>query len=61
MTVATYLSYLLVAVPLTVWVATTLSRNGRVFLHDVFAGTTSSPTPSTGCWSSGSTCSTWAS
>ena len=32
MTVATYLSYLLVAVPLTVWVATTLSRNGRVFL-----------------------------
>ena len=38
MTVATYLSYLLVAVPLTVWVATTLSRNGRVFLHDVFAG-----------------------
>lgn len=38
MTVATYLSYLLVAVPLTVWVATTLSRNGRVFLKDVFAG-----------------------
>jgi hypothetical protein len=37
-TVATYLTYLLVAVPLTVWVATTLSRNGRVFLEDVFAG-----------------------
>src|SRR5262245_26267549 len=37
-TVATYLTYLLVAVPLTIWVATTLSRNGRVFLDDVFAG-----------------------
>ena len=38
MTVLTYFSYLLVAVPLTVWVATTLSRNGRVFLADVFDG-----------------------
>jgi len=37
-TVGTYLVYLLVTVPLTVWVATTLSRNGRVFLSDVFAG-----------------------
>ena len=37
-TVATYLGYLLVAVPLTVWVAATLSRNGRVFLADVFEG-----------------------
>jgi len=37
-TVLTYLTYLAVAVPLTVWVATTLSRNGRVFLVDVFAG-----------------------
>ncbi|NUR07573.1 MAG: hypothetical protein HOQ22_14255 [Nocardioidaceae bacterium] len=37
-TVATYLTYLLVAVPLTIWVATTLSRNGRVFLDDVFSG-----------------------
>jgi hypothetical protein len=37
-TVTTYVVYLLVAVPLTVWVATTLSRNGRVFLEDVFAG-----------------------
>lgn len=35
-TVATYLTYLLVAVPLTVWVASTLSRHGRVFLEDVF-------------------------
>ena len=38
MTVLTYLTYLLVAVPLTVWVAHTLSSNGRVFLEDVFAG-----------------------
>jgi hypothetical protein len=35
-TVTTYLAYLLVAVPLTIWVASTLSRNGRVFLADVF-------------------------
>jgi hypothetical protein len=32
-----YLVYLLVSVGLTVWVATTLSRNGLVFLEDVFA------------------------
>jgi hypothetical protein len=35
-TVGTYVVYLLVAVPLTIWVATTLSHNGRVFLADVF-------------------------
>ncbi|CUR54468.1 conserved membrane hypothetical protein [metagenome] len=35
-TVWTYVVYLLIAVPLTVWVASTLSRNGRVFLADVF-------------------------
>jgi hypothetical protein len=32
-----YLLYLAVSVGLTVWVATTLSRNGLVFLEDVFA------------------------
>ena len=32
-----YLAYLLVSVALTIWVATTLSRNGLVFLEDVFA------------------------
>lgn len=32
-----YLVYLLVSVGLTVWVATTLSRNGLVFLREVFA------------------------
>ena len=37
-TVWTYLSYLLVTVPLTIWVAATLSRKGQVFLADVFEG-----------------------
>ncbi|MET8150737.1 hypothetical protein ACIBSW_02275 [Actinoplanes sp. NPDC049668] len=32
-----YLAYVVVSVGLTVWVATTLSRNGLVFLEDVFA------------------------
>lgn len=32
-----YLAYLAVSIGLTVWVATTLSRNGLVFLQDVFA------------------------
>ena len=32
-----YLAYLVVSVALTVWVATTLSRNGLIFLADVFA------------------------
>jgi hypothetical protein len=38
LTVTTYLIYLLIAVPLTMWVARTLSRNGRIFLVDVFHG-----------------------
>ena len=33
---ASYLTYLAVTVPLTIWVATTLSTNGQVFLEDVF-------------------------
>lgn len=32
-----YLVYLAISVGLTIWVATTLSRNGLVFLADVFA------------------------
>ncbi|MFI7600905.1 hypothetical protein [Actinoplanes sp. NPDC049681] len=32
-----YLAYLVTSVGLTIWVATTLSRNGLVFLEDVFA------------------------
>ena len=37
-TVITYLAYLAAAVPITIWVASTLARNGRVFLADVFHG-----------------------
>lgn len=33
---ASYFTYLAVTVPLTIWVASTLSSNGRVFLEDVF-------------------------
>jgi len=32
-----YLAYLAISVGLTVWVASTLSRNGLVFLEDVFS------------------------
>jgi hypothetical protein len=32
-----YLAYLAISVGLTVWVATTLARNGLIFLADVFA------------------------
>jgi hypothetical protein len=32
-----YLTYLAISIGLTIWVATTLSRNGLVFLEDVFA------------------------
>jgi hypothetical protein len=34
----TYLAYILFSVALTVWVARTLHRNGRVFLIDAFHG-----------------------
>src|SRR5881227_1964348 len=34
----TYLAYLLVTIALTMWVARTLHRNGRVFLVDSFGG-----------------------
>jgi hypothetical protein len=36
--VVTYTVYLLLSVALTVWVAQTLFKNGRVFLVDVFHG-----------------------
>lgn len=36
--VVTYLVYLAISVTLTVWVAQTLFRNGRVFLVEVFHG-----------------------
>jgi hypothetical protein len=39
-TVYTYLLYLAISIALTVWVARTLHKNGRVFLVDVFRGNT---------------------
>src|SRR5580698_745148 len=34
----TYLSYLLISISLTVWVAKTLHKSGRIFLVDAFLG-----------------------
>src|SRR5213082_3101878 len=34
----TYFTYLLISVSLTVWVAKTLHKNGRIFLVDAFRG-----------------------
>lgn len=39
-TVATYAFYLLLVIPITVWVGRTLFRNGRIFLVDIFHGNT---------------------
>ncbi len=36
--VQTYVAYLLISIALTVWVARTLHKNGRVFLIDSFGG-----------------------
>jgi hypothetical protein len=36
--VITYLTYLGISIALTIWVAQTLSKNGRIFLVDVFHG-----------------------
>jgi hypothetical protein len=36
--VITYFAYLLISIGLTVWVAQTLHKNGRIFLVDVFHG-----------------------
>lgn len=36
--VVTYLSYIILSVLLTIWVAQTLHKNGRVFLIEVFGG-----------------------
>ncbi|MFD7323785.1 hypothetical protein ACFV9D_22235 [Streptomyces sp. NPDC059875] len=38
LTVVAYIVYLLISVALTIWVARTLSRNGRIFLADVLHG-----------------------
>jgi hypothetical protein len=37
-TVITYAIYLLIALPLTIWVGRTLFHNGRIFLVDCFHG-----------------------
>ena len=37
-TIWTYVAYLLISVALTVWVARTLHKNGRIFLVDSFLG-----------------------
>jgi len=34
----TYISYLGISIALTIWVAATLHRNGRIFLVDAFGG-----------------------
>ncbi len=34
----TYISYLLLSIGITIWVATTLFKNGKVFLIDIFYG-----------------------
>lgn len=36
--IPTYLAYLAISIALTVWVARTLHKNGRVFLVDTFEG-----------------------
>ncbi|MFD6495202.1 hypothetical protein ACFV99_33585 [Streptomyces sp. NPDC059944] len=38
LTVVAYVIYLLVSIALTIWVARTLSTNGRIFLSDVLHG-----------------------
>ena len=37
-TIWTYLAYLVISVALTIWVARTLHKNGRIFLVDSFLG-----------------------
>ncbi len=43
LTVVTYVAYLLLTIPLTVWAARALHRYGEVFLNDVFGGDVSPP------------------
>ena len=38
-TVIAYALYIIIALPLTMWVARTLFRNGRIFLVDCFTET----------------------
>src|SRR5881397_3645725 len=36
--IATYIAYLVITITLAMWVATTLFKNGKVFLVDIFSG-----------------------
>ena len=36
--IITYIIYLLLTISITIWVATTLFRNGKIFLVDIFNG-----------------------
>jgi hypothetical protein len=36
--IITYIIYLLLTISITIWVATTLFKNGKVFLFDIFNG-----------------------
>lgn len=38
MVIGSYIAYLLISIAVTVWVARTLHRNGRVFLVEAFSG-----------------------
>lgn len=38
LTVVAYVIYLVISIGLTIWVARTLTRNGRVFIADVLQG-----------------------
>ncbi|MGW6687617.1 hypothetical protein [Streptomyces sp. NPDC054961] len=38
LTVVAYVIYLIISIGLTIWVARTLSRNGRIFIADVLQG-----------------------
>ena len=38
--IITYLIYLLLTISITIWVANTLFRNGKIFLFDIFIGNT---------------------
>ena len=48
--IATYLCYLGISIALTVWVAHTLHKNGRIFLLTFFTATSRWPTQSIICW-----------
>jgi hypothetical protein len=48
--IITYLVYLAISVALTIWVAHTLHKNGRIFLVDVFTAMSPWRIPLIICW-----------